>query len=304
MGSNLGGIWAVLPVPFRADGHWDRGGLEAVIEWVVRQGADGVVLFGLASEIHTLADHERSELLHMVGEAVAGRLPLVVGVEHSGTWVATRRAAEAAEAGAAAVMALPPYWVRTDTAGLVDYYRAIGAAANRPVIIQDAQPWTGVVLDLTTLARLRDGVPQFQAIKVESPPTGPKITALRREWPDLNILGGSGGLYAWDELQRGAAGLMVGPLHVRPLQALRTALQRGEHAAAERIYRQCLPGLVVAMSSLDTFIAAQKQGLQKLGLIHDPVCRAPHVPLDPFYQQWLEQWLWADLQPAASKALE
>jgi 4-hydroxy-tetrahydrodipicolinate synthase len=53
-------------------------------------------------------------LLHLIVKEVNGRVPLVVSTGHTGTDAAVRLSREAEDAGAAALMVLPPYFLRTD----------------------------------------------------------------------------------------------------------------------------------------------------------------------------------------------
>jgi len=80
MNARLEGVFPIVATPFREDGAADVGDLARLVDFIVGAGVDGVVFPGVASEFDTLAPGERRELAVAVAEAVAGRVPLIVGV--------------------------------------------------------------------------------------------------------------------------------------------------------------------------------------------------------------------------------
>lgn len=283
---DLSGIWVVLVTPFTPSGDIDEASLRQEIRWILSQPVKGVVAFGLASEVYTLTDSERAHILKIVASECQGK-PWIAGAEHTGTRVAALRARDAFQIGAVAVMAYPPYLVKPSETDVMDYYRALSDSGALPVVVQDAQPWTGVPLSVRLLSSIREFV---SAVKIETPPTGFKLTALREVAPSLTILGGSGGLYAYDELQRGVDGFLIGPLQGAPYVRLRQLWDRGRADEAAVLYTNLLPGLLTSMATLDTYIRLQKEGLRQQGIITHAGCRAPHQPLDQWQWRLAERW--------------
>ena len=108
-------------------------------------------------------------------DAIAGRVPLVVGVDGS-TAVAIDRGWRAASAGAAGLMVLPPSGART-TAQLVDHYAALADVARVPILVQDSPQVTGVTLSIDALVAIADRHPLVRSLKVEIPGAGAKTSA-------------------------------------------------------------------------------------------------------------------------------
>src|SRR5690606_24336285 len=69
-------------------------------------------------------------------------------------------------------------------------------------------------------------------VKLEDPPTGPKISALRGLGSGISILGGLGGLYLVEELGRGADGIMTGLSFPELLVSLTKGQRRDDAAFA------------------------------------------------------------------------
>src|SRR5688572_4998260 len=129
----LRGCIPILCTPFGADGAVDAESLRRQIDWVIDEGATGVATLALASEGYKLLERERDEIADAVVTYVAGRVPVVVSADGTGTEIAVDRARRAAALGASALMVLPPSFVKPSPASLADYYRRSGQAVEIPI---------------------------------------------------------------------------------------------------------------------------------------------------------------------------
>ena len=93
------GIHAVLYALFDADERLDRDAMRAQVAYVRAQGADGVTVLGLATEVGKLTAEERRQVIDWAAEDVED-LPLSVTISGSSVaeQVALARHAEAAGA--------------------------------------------------------------------------------------------------------------------------------------------------------------------------------------------------------------
>lgn len=72
-----GGAWVTMVTPFR-DGKIDYPAAEALVEWYVENGVDGIFAVCQSSEMFYLSLEEREQLGRFVVEKAAGRVPVVV----------------------------------------------------------------------------------------------------------------------------------------------------------------------------------------------------------------------------------
>ena len=86
----------------------DRDGTVRLVEHMIAGGVHGIFILGTTGEAQSLAYHLRYELTELVCSAVAGRVPVLVGVTDTSLEESLRLARKAAECGAAAVVAAPP----------------------------------------------------------------------------------------------------------------------------------------------------------------------------------------------------
>lgn len=282
------GVLSVLATPFEADGSLDLGSLIRLVEHNLAWGVDAVVCFGLAGELYKLTDPERSRVLATVVDTVAGEIPVIAGTEHTSTEGAVQRTRWAVDAGAAAVMVYPPSFVPPTADDIVDYYAALGDAVDVPIIVQDAPAWTGVPLPLPLLAAIRARCPSVTHVKVEAPPTSPKLAAL----PELGLrpIGGFGALHLAEELATGIDATMPGCALPGLYVDIMRAHNAGDVEHAWSLYSDALPLLTFQMGGLDVFVATQKHLLHRLGVLSTPALRRPGRQLTDSQLQWLD-WL-------------
>src|SRR5258708_18971050 len=176
--NTIEGVYPILATTFHENGSIDFESQASLVDYLLDAGAHGLGLFGNASEGYALMGEERTELLTAIVKQVNGRVPLVVSSGHTGTDAAARLSQEARDLGADALMVLPPYFLKTDGDGLLFYYEAISTAAGIPIMVQDAPLLTQVPMPASLLARLGKEIEHVKYVKVEAPPTAPKITAV------------------------------------------------------------------------------------------------------------------------------
>src|SRR3712207_9440916 len=79
------------------------------------------------------------------------------------------------------------------------------------VVVKDEPVNSGVVMPAPFLVRLLDEIEGCRYLKLEETPTLPKITAVKQRAKEpVGVFGGLGGLYLYEELLRGADGVMTG----------------------------------------------------------------------------------------------
>jgi 4-hydroxy-tetrahydrodipicolinate synthase len=277
------GIFHVLATPFRDDGALDREGLPRLVERALSAGVRGLTILGIAGEAHRLADEERRQVVEVVVKEVGGRVPVVVGASAPGTHLAMAFARMAQEHGADALMAAPPAGVR-DLEAVAEYYQAVAGACRLPLVLQDEPVTTQVTMPVPFLARLATEVPRVAAVKLEAAPTLPKITGLARATAGrMAIFGGLGGLYVFEELERGAAGAMTGFPYPEALVEIQAHLTAGRREAARALFHRWLPLIRYESqpgSAPGTSVGIRKEILRRRGWIASARVRPPAPVLD------------------------
>jgi len=277
----LEGVYPIVNTPFHEDGSVDYEGQDRLVEYLLEQGAHGLGLFGNASEGYTLSSEERIALMTRIAKRVNGRVPLVASSGHTGTDAAVALSKEMEDLGADCLMVLPPYFLKTDGDGLLHYFDSISKAVRIPIMVQDAPLMTTVAMPAPLLARMAREIEQVRLVKVEAPPSAPKVTALKKLAGDsLTLFGGLNCQFFIEEWRRGARGMMPGSDRTRQLVQIWNLLEAGSIDGAWRLFMANLPLLRFQLQP-GLGVSAQKHSLVHAGVIQSARVRHPTAALEP-----------------------
>jgi dihydrodipicolinate synthase/N-acetylneuraminate lyase len=160
------GYWPAAPTPFDALGRIDLVAWRSLLELYIEHGVHGVLVNGSSGEWFSQTRAEREILVEVAVEAVAGRIPLVVGVTAFTAGEAAELALHAASVGADGVLATPPPYVHPSPAEILAFYGEVSSATALPFMVYN---WPrGVSVDIAAhpalVAELAD-LDQVVAIK-------------------------------------------------------------------------------------------------------------------------------------------
>ena len=278
--SALSGVLPITLTPFTDDGSVDEGSIDSLVEDYLGAGAHGLTILGIMGEAARLLDEERERVLRRYLQATAGRVPVVAGVSARATRMALDYARRAEDAGAAAVMLAPPE--NTRNLDLVfEHFRLVAEAVSVPVVVQDEPVNTGVVMPAPFLVRLLDEIEGCRYLKLEETPTLPKITAVKqRAKEQVGVFGGLGGLYLYEELLRGADGIMTGFGFPQVLVGTYERFVAGDRAGAQEFFFRYLPLIRYEAQLGVGGVTIRKQVFARRGAIASPHARFPAPPVD------------------------
>jgi 4-hydroxy-tetrahydrodipicolinate synthase len=280
MQTDLAGVVPITVTPFDEQGRVDEASIGTLVECEARWGVHGLNVLGIMGEAHKLGEGERRRVAELFLKHAAGRLPVVVGTSHGGTGVAVELSRAAEGAGAAAVMLAPPPGLRGDAA-ILAHYRQVAAAISIPVVVQDEPNTTGVLMSAELLARIATEIDGCRYVKLEELPTPTKITALRAlpGGDRLRIFGGANGMYFFEELSRGAVGIMTGFAFPDVLVDVYDRFRRGDVAGAAAVYDRHA-SFVRYEGQQGIGLALRKEVLRRRGAIAHAFVRPPGPKLD------------------------
>ena len=142
----LKGILAAVVTPFDANGALDLPGIERQVDHILGGGAHGVVSTGSTGEFTSLSIDEQKAVNAANPKAADGRGYAIAGAGALTTDAAIELTESAAEAGADAVMIVPPYYDTLNFDELLAHYKAISAAVDIPIMYYNLPSVTGVEL--------------------------------------------------------------------------------------------------------------------------------------------------------------
>lgn len=273
------GVYPVLYAFFDRDGALDPQAMERQVEHCVEQGAHGITVLGLVTEVHKLATAERRDLVALVGRLLRGRLPYAVTIAEPEVASQLDFAAHARACGADWVILQPPPGSGHTDEALAQHFRRVADGAGMPVAVQNNPVNLASAMSPEALARLVRSHPNIRILKAEgwSVDIARVIEACEGQ---VAVFGGHGGLEYLSLLRSGGRGLIPAPDCLALQAAMHEAYTSGDparRAAAERVHKEILPLVVLMTRSLAGILTYGKRVMARrlgLGAVHD---RAPSV---------------------------
>lgn len=293
-----GGVWPMLYAFFDAGGRIDRAAMARQARAALKNGAHGVAILGLATEVSKLSAAERRTILDVVAGEVAGKAPLAVTIAEADVDTAIASACAAQSAGAAFVILQPPPGPALTDDQQIAFYGAIADRLSIPVAVQNAPDYLKTSLSLAGLARLSARHANVSVVKAEG--SALFVQALGEATQGrLAIFNGRCGLELTDNLRAGAHGMIPGIETVDAQARVYDLMRAGgaaQEAEAERLYASILPLIVFLIQSIDSLLCYGKRVAARrldLGPVHD---RAPALAPHPAGLAWAAR-LSAELGP-------
>jgi 4-hydroxy-tetrahydrodipicolinate synthase len=270
------GIIPAVTTPFEASGAIDDPALEGNLAALLDAGVHGIVATGTMGEAGSLSSEERRHVVQTVVRAVGGRVPVIAGVSAGTPSAAVAFASDAADAGAAALMLLPPLGYRGDAREIEGHYRSVAEAAALPVMAYNNPEASGTDMPPALLARLYEEIDGVVAVK-ECSGDARRIPALLNAAPGLEVLVG-GDDWALEGFCGGATGWVSGVADVAPAEcvALYDACREGDLETARGIYARLLP--LARFDMTPKLVQYFKAAMDEVGLAGGP-CRPPRMEL-------------------------
>jgi 1-pyrroline-4-hydroxy-2-carboxylate deaminase len=270
------GVIVATALPLREDLSVDLDAYGEHVAWLAANGCHGVTPNGSLGEYQTLTEAERAAVTRTAVQAAPDGFSVVPGAGAYGAREARRWAEDSAEAGAQAVLLLPPNAYRAGDAAVLAHYAEV-AKAQIPIVAYNNPHDTKVDLRPELLARLyHEG--HIVAVKEFSGDVR-RAYQIAELAPGLDILVGTDDVLV-ELLLAGAKGWIAGypnalPRSCRELYDLALA---GDLAAALPLYRLLHP--LLRWDSRTEFVQAIKLSMDLVGRPGGG-CRPPRQPLTP-----------------------
>ncbi len=237
---SFSGIYPVVPTPFDEDGNLDVESIKKLIPLLIECGVDGITILGVMGEGHKLTDDGKALVIDTYRSNMPKTIDLIVGVRAAGTDAAIHAARRAEGYGADGLLVGPPFVQHDDV--IYSYYKLIAQSVEIPMIIHDYPAQTGILMSSELITRIFKDNDNIPYIKLEDPPTGAKMDALKHMTDDkIQVFGALGGMYAFEELDRGAVGIMTGFAYPEFLVKLYNLFEKGKIDEAAHLFYDILP---------------------------------------------------------------
>jgi len=270
----FGQVLVALVTPMTTDGEVDWAATEKHLDYVISNGADGVVVTGTTGETSTLTDAEKLQLVKVGKSVSAGRAKIITGGGSNETAHAIQLYKASEAAGADGVMIVTPYYNKPTQAGVLTHFRMIADATDLPVILYDIPGRTGIPIQFETFLRAAKH-PNIMAIK-DAKGDFAQVSRVLNETDLLYFSGDDSNILP--HIAIGATGLIGVTANIAPkaYRDLVDATNRNDFDSALKVHTALEPLVRAAMTHVPGTVAS-KYILNGLGLIASPRVRLPLV---------------------------
>ena len=284
----LKGCGTALLTPFKADGSLDLQAFAATVDRQVEAGIHFLVPLGTTGETPCLSTAERIEVLKTAKARCAGKPVVVGGGTNSleGTIASIR---ELEPYGPDAFLIVVPYYNKPTQEGQYQYFKAVAAATEKPIVIYNVPGRTGANIEAATVLRLAREVPNIVAVK-EASSRYSQISEIIAGAPEgFSVLSGND-----DEtlslMATGAAGVVSVASNVAPREmvALTEALLADRMPEARQLHHRLSP--LFKNLFIESNPIPGKYACAKLGLMEN-VLRLPLTPASAKTEDIINQTL-------------
>lgn len=150
----LGRLLTAMVTPYTEGGAVDYAHARRLANHLVRSGNDGVVVTGTTGEAPLLTDDEKARLWAEVKQELGEAATVVAGAGTNDTHHSIALSRRAEQAGADAILAVVPYYLKPPQEGIYQHFRAIAESVSLPVIVYNVPGRTGVNMTVETILRL------------------------------------------------------------------------------------------------------------------------------------------------------
>ena len=278
---NWAGVFPALCTVTNGDGDFDEEGMRAQVRANIDWGADGVCSTIIAGEFYKFSEDERMSIAETVIDEARHKIPVLVGVSHSGTELAVRLAKHAEDAGADGIIAMVPYFSHNPSKTIVEgHISAICEATNLPVMLQDAEDATGIHICPTLYIDLTEKHSNLASIKLEGPGTLDKLRDIGRLIPGrVSVFGGMAAKLILQEANLGADGTIPSACLTDVIIEIWGGAKNGNNGVADTEYTRYKPWVDFFHGHPGATAEIEKETLRFRNVIENATSRSPRVPL-------------------------
>jgi 4-hydroxy-tetrahydrodipicolinate synthase len=208
------GIIVPIATAMRDDESINEKELRAQVERQISAGIHGIFALGTNGECYALTAAEKLEVLRIVVDAAAKRVPVYAGTGCIGTNETIALSRKAKELGADALSIVSPYFVAVSQEDIYRHYSRIAEAVDLPIVLYNMPARTGNNIEYATLRRLAE-YPNVVGIKDSSGNFDNTIRYIEDTDRRLSVLAGNDSLILWT-LLAGGSGAIAGTANVYP----------------------------------------------------------------------------------------
>lgn len=201
------GVVVPMITPIDAEERIDEQAIRGQIDYVIKGGVTGILLYGSNGEFYVIEEDEMERGLRIAVDQAAGRVPIYFGIGAISTKKCVRLAKMAVANGAASISILQPMFLKPTEDELFLHFKTIAEAVpDMPVLLYNNPGRVGYTLSGNLVERLAHEVKNIVGMKDTSGDITQTSEFIRRNRDvDFKVFGGKDTLL-YASLCHGAVG--------------------------------------------------------------------------------------------------
>ncbi|MHB8691477.1 MAG: dihydrodipicolinate synthase family protein [Solirubrobacteraceae bacterium] len=278
--TGLRGIISAIVTPFDSELKIDHGTLETLAGRVAAGGVHGIMATGGTGEFPHLTPDERLAVIRTIVSAVGDAIPVIAGTAACDLHQTLALAEQAAQAGADAIISVPPFYFPLPDSALVEFFTKLAEGSALPLYVYNNPLYTGNALKPELVVDLLE-LPNVVGLKQSEGDLGQLVEIIHQarvlRGLDTKLFTGIDSQLT-GALASGSDGIFSTAAGIVPRQIvdLFDAAERGDYGEARRLQMLLQP--INRFLEYDPgYVAPAKEALSMMGLdVGDP---RPPLPL-------------------------
>ncbi|MGP4080171.1 4-hydroxy-tetrahydrodipicolinate synthase [Pseudalkalibacillus sp. R45] len=273
---DFGKVLTAMVTPFDHKGNIDFTRTTKLVEYLIKNGSDGLVIAGTTGESPTLTKEEKVALFKHVVKVVEKRVPVIAGTGSNNTHASIELTKQAEEAGVDGIMLVAPYYNKPNQQGLYLHFKTIAESTSLPIMLYNIPGRSVINMSVDTIVRLSE-IGNIVCVKEASGDLDQMTEIISKTSDDFALYSGDDGL-TLPVMAIGGNGIVSVASHVvgNDMQKMIAAFQSGNNKEAAALHGKLLPimkEMFAAPSPTPVKTALQISGVDVGGV------RLPLVPL-------------------------
>lgn len=282
------GVITALVTPFK-DGKIDEKGFEKLIEFQIREGADGILISGTTGESATLSLEEKEFLFKKAKEIAGERTKIIAGCGTNDTKKTIETVKVAERVGVNIFLLVCPYYNKPTQEGLYRHFAEVAKNTGGKIILYNVPGRTSSNLEPKTVKRLCDDFNNIIGVKEASKNLDQMMELYSLVGEKISLLSGDDS-WTFPLLTLGYKGVIsvFSNLLIKPFKEMIEYVKKGEIKKAVEIHYKYLP--LMKTLFIETNPVPVKTAMEILGWISSEV-RLPLAPMKEENRKKLEEIL-------------
>jgi len=274
---NINNVYCAAVTPMNANFTVDYKGLDANIDWYIKNNLGGILVCGGTGEFVSLTSRERMKIVDHAADKIAGRAGFIVGCSAETTADAVAYAKYAQEAGANGLLLIASYYFKPSEEELYQHFKAVANTVQIPIVLYNNPGACGTDLSPGFIKRM-NAIENINHVKEATGDLLRSRKILEACGKDFNVMVGCDAL-AYEMFKNGARGWISITANALASQSqeIFENMKKGNDALAWKLFVQYLP--------LYTICEEPYKAIQTIKYIMDRIgccggkSRLPRLPL-------------------------